>query len=362
MLNLRQPFSNVNINGLFDYALTQGSDAALRLLAEQQHAGESGRRRLRPAGTRVHVRQQPLHVPRARGRADRPADLHQHAHDDDVDGLRDHISATEAPTIIVQDAFTSGGAQQAGPRARPESDARVGRGLRPRHPFLARRRPDVCATGIAPISTTTILGPTYSAAWRRTRRARLCSTRAASAIPTLDFFHARIGTYFQDDIRVKKGLTLSPGVRYSYQTRVADRGGLRAARGHHVGADQERQHDAARERRDFPWMARSRHLVADRPLRRRASARRHHHQSVISGPGIRRRRAAGEHLPVGDYKLNKNVRYSAGVDQRFSPRASVNVLFNYYHQDQLPRGMNLNPLDQWRAARSGVCQHHLDGH
>ena len=47
---------------------------------------------------------------------------------------------------------------------------------------------------------------------------------------------------------------------------------------------------------------------------------------------------------LGDYKLNKNVRYSAGIDQRFSPRASVNVLYNYYHQDQLPRGMNLNPL------------------
>ena len=38
------------------------------------------------------------------------------------------------------------------------------------------------------------------------------------------------------------------------------------------------------------------------------------------------------------------MRYSAGIDQKFSPRASVNVLFNYYHQDQLPRGLNLNPL------------------
>ena len=40
--------------------------------------------------------------------------------------------------------------------------------------------------------------------------------------PTLSFFHARIGAYFQDDYRPKKGLTLSPGVRYSYQTRVDD--------------------------------------------------------------------------------------------------------------------------------------------
>jgi hypothetical protein len=46
---------------------------------------------------------------------------------------------------------------------------------------------------------------------------------------------------------------------------------------------------------------------------------------------------------LGDYKLNKNLRYSAGIDQRFSPRASVNALYTYYHQDQLPRGMNVNP-------------------
>ena len=47
---------------------------------------------------------------------------------------------------------------------------------------------------------------------------------------------------------------------------------------------------------------------------------------------------------LGDFRLNKNIRYSAGIDQKFSPRANVNVLFNYYHQDQLPRGQNANPL------------------
>jgi hypothetical protein len=47
---------------------------------------------------------------------------------------------------------------------------------------------------------------------------------------------------------------------------------------------------------------------------------------------------------LGDFRLNKNVRHSAGIDEKFSPKASVNVLFNYYHQDQLPRGMNANPL------------------
>ncbi len=30
---------------------------------------------------------------------------------------------------------------------------------------------------------------------------------------------------------------------------------------------------------------------------------------------------------MGEYRLNKNFRYSAGIDQKFSPRFGVNVLF-----------------------------------
>ena len=75
-------------------------------------------------------------------------------------------------------------------------------------------------------------------------------------------------------------------------------------------------------------------------------------QPVVSGsraPAASWRRA-NTYL-LGDYKLNKNVRYSAGIDQRFSPRASVNVLYNYYHQDQLPRGHEPQSVGERRAAR-----------
>ena len=41
--------------------------------------------------------------------------------------------------------------------------------------------------------------------------------------PNLRFFHARNGAYIQDDLRIRKGLTLSPGIRYSYQTEVPDK-------------------------------------------------------------------------------------------------------------------------------------------
>ena len=49
---------------------------------------------------------------------------------------------------------------------------------------------------------------------------------------------------------------------------------------------------------------------------------------------------------IGDFKLGRNVRYSAGVDQVISPRVRLNVLYNYIHLQQQPRGRNLNaPVD-----------------
>ena len=55
--------------------------------------------------------------------------------------------------------------------------------------------------------------------------------------PSICVLPRAAGVYFQDDIRVKKGLTLSPGVRYSYQTQV-EYPRVRAAPRHHLGAEQ----------------------------------------------------------------------------------------------------------------------------
>jgi hypothetical protein len=49
---------------------------------------------------------------------------------------------------------------------------------------------------------------------------------------------------------------------------------------------------------------------------------------------------------IGDFKLQQNVRYSAGIDQAINPRLRVNLLYNYIHQQQQARGRNLNaPVD-----------------
>jgi hypothetical protein len=47
---------------------------------------------------------------------------------------------------------------------------------------------------------------------------------------------------------------------------------------------------------------------------------------------------------MGDFALQRNVRYSAGLDQALSPLVRVNVLYNWVHFQQQPRGDNLNPL------------------
>jgi hypothetical protein len=45
---------------------------------------------------------------------------------------------------------------------------------------------------------------------------------------------------------------------------------------------------------------------------------------------------------IGDYSLQRNLRYSAGVDHTFSPRVRMNVLYSYVHQFDFWRGENLN--------------------
>jgi hypothetical protein len=162
--------------------------------------------------------------------------------------------------------------------------------------------------------------------------------------PQLNFFQARIGGYFQDDIRVHKGLTLSPGVRYSYESRVNDR----AAFEPRLGITWAPTKSGATTLRASGGIF---HGWLDPGIwwQTVRSDPQHQRDVIIVNPSYPDPGPGGTVSPLntyrlGDYKLNKNYRYSAGIDQKFSPRASVNVLYNYYNQSQLPRGTQLNPI------------------
>ena len=252
-------------------------------------------------------------------------------------------SAVEAPTIIVQDAFTSGGAQQAG-RVHGKnltfaSDVDYVRGI---HSW--RGGVQMYGDWYRANLNNNYLGTyVFSSLAAYEAGTPLLYTRSVGD-PLLNFFHARTGAYFQDDIRVKKGLTLSPGVRYSYQTRVPDRAAFEPRLGITWAPTKSGTTTLRASGGIFHgWLDPG---IWWQTVR---SDGQHQRDIIITNPSYPDPGPAASRRPrtptvLGDYKLNKNVRYSAGVDQRFSPRAGVNVLYNYYHQDQLPRGTNLNPL------------------
>ena len=112
-MTLRQPSDNLFINGLLDYALTK--DQTLRFGYSQYNSSQTN---LGVGGydypERAFSRDNNSYTFRAleAGPIGRRI-LHQYPDDGNWNDFGAH-SSVEAPTVIVQDAFTRGGAQQAG--------------------------------------------------------------------------------------------------------------------------------------------------------------------------------------------------------------------------------------------------------
>ena len=252
-------------------------------------------------------------------------------------------SAVEAPTIRVLDGFTSGGAQQRGSSQQPAfqhaSDVDYIKGI---HSWRA----GVLLQGIRPSSSleTNYLGTfTFpdTAAFDAGRPSLY--TRFVGD-PLVKYFDFEMGAYIQDDIRVSKGLTLSPGVRYTTQ-------------------------NTARWPREWePRFGLTWSPKAGGKTTLRASAGIFHrflftntYEQTIRVDGLHQREltitdpsypdpgtagfipAANKYV-LGEYRLPHDVRYSGGIDQNFSPRFRVNALYHYIDESHLPRGNNLNPL------------------
>ncbi len=342
VLKVRQPFDSVSMNGQLDYALTR--DQTLRFGYSQNNNKQKN------IGVgfydlpeRAWARDNNRYVFRAleAGPIGRRTFINSRVSMGWMNfGAR---SALEAPAIIVQDAFNSGGAQQAG-RVNGKnltfaSDVDHVRGI---HSW--RGGIQLYADWYRANLNNNYLGTyTFSSLEAYQAGEPLLYTRSTGD-PSLHFFHARLGAYFQDDIRVKKGLTLSPGVRYSYQTRVDDRVAMEPRFGMTWAVTKSGNTTLRASGGIFHgwldpgiwWMT-----VRYDPA--------HQRDVVIRNPSYPDPGTGGIVPPantyrLGEYKLNKNYRYSVGIDQRFSPRASVNVLYTYYNQGQLPRGMNLNPI------------------
>jgi hypothetical protein len=134
----------------------------------------------------------------------------------------DSRSAVELPTVVVLQTGTTGGAQQAGgSRTRNLLLASDLDYIRGRH--SVRMGVQVDGQGYRTdqrsnyLGTYTFVSPEAFAAGTP----RSFTQRVGD--PTIKYWNFQAGAYVQDDIKVRKNLTLTPGVRYELQTHVGDR-------------------------------------------------------------------------------------------------------------------------------------------
>ncbi len=137
----------------------------------------------------------------------------------------DAHSTLEAPAIVVQDAFTSGGAQRrGGQRTRAyylASDLDYVRGVN-----SWRMGVQIDASSYRSDSESNYLGTftfasldTYAAGQPRSYTRRIGN-------PLISYWNVQAGVYVQDDVKIGKSLTLSPGVRFEAQSHVPDKNNI----------------------------------------------------------------------------------------------------------------------------------------
>jgi len=250
-------------------------------------------------------------------------------------------SASEAQTIIVQDEFTSGGAQQRGKTKQLgytlASDVDYVRGIN-----SWRWGAQVDGSRYHSDQQTNYLGTyTFASLDAFNASTPLFYTRETGD-PVIKYDLVQLAAYFQDDVRVSKALTLSPGIRYSIQEHVNDDLGFEPRIGVTWAPFKSGKTTLRASTGIFHGFLGS-YIYGQTVLYDGT----HYHQLTINNPafpdpGDSGTIPAGSRYLLGDYKLNKNLRHSAGIDQAITPRLRVSFIYAYMHQEAMPRGNNLN--------------------
>jgi len=137
---------------------------------------------------------------------------------------------------------------------------------------------------------------------------------------------------------------LSPGVRYSMQTHVDDKSGVDPR----FGLTWAPRPNGATTIRGsvgvfhgfMPPQLYEQTLRVDGERQRELIIR----NPAYPDPGDIGTLSTTNKYVLGDFNLQRSVRYSVGIDQVLSPKMRINVLYNWIDQQQQPRGENLNPL------------------
>ena len=342
LLPLRRPSSDWSVYGLVDYALTR--DQTLRVSYdqgrdEQKNLGVGGSDLIERAySNQSKDRELRLQVVGPLGRRTF-ANTRLQLESQDTNA----VSVTAARTVFVNGAFTSGGAQIAGGRHprlfEVASDVDHVRGLHTwRAGFLAtggRYRSDNSTNALGTYTFSSL--DAFAAGTPATYTQRIGD-------PLVKYFNAQTGIYVQDDIRVRKNLTLSPGLRYEIQTHLTDRGNIMPRMG-------------------VTWAP----FKSGRTTLRGSYGLFHNwlnagtYENTLRVDGLRQRdlfivnpaypdpgttgtiTAANKYLLGRDVQMGRVLRFSAGIDQTINPKVRLNASFQRARSADQLRGTNLNP-------------------
>ena len=345
LLNLRRPADDWSVYGLVDYALTK--DQTLRVSfdhgqASQENLGVGGFDLSERAYSNAnHDNELRVQVVGPLGRRTFANTRLQLQESDSV-----NVSATNARTVIVNGAFTSGGAQVSGGR-RPRtyeaaSDVDYVRGIHTvRFGFLAAGgwyKSDNATNRLGTFTFSSL--DAFNAGTPDTYTQRIGN-------PVVSYVNAQTAFYVQDDLRVRKSLTLSPGVRYEIQTHLSDRNNL----GPRMGLTWAPFKSGRTTVRGsfglfYNWLN-----AATYEQTLRVDGLRQRDLFIVNptypdpGPGGTVS-TTNRYLLGPDVQMGRVLRMSAGVDQTLSPKVRVNASFQSVRFADQMRGRNLNiPID-----------------
>jgi Carboxypeptidase regulatory-like domain/TonB dependent receptor len=338
----RRPRDNTFIFGLFDYAVTRDQTLRMNFFREQSASKNIGigDRNLLERGYSTDDNNNTLRIQEA-GPLGRRFFINSRA---SINWSRSSAASLfEAPTIQVIDAFTSGGQQrQGGVRSTSinlQSDLDYVRGI---HSVRAGLQVD---GGSYRSNDSSNYKGTYTfesldAFQAGTPRSYTIRT----GDPNIAYKNVQAGLYLQDDIRIRKNLTVSPGVRYEAQTHLSDINNV----GPRFGVTWSPGKGGKTTLRGsagifYDWLSTGTYeqaLRVDGFRQRELNIQSPAFPTVDLSAGITN--ATNRYLLSDDLQMQRNIRFSAGVSRTVTRMVSVNANYAHTTGANLMRGNNLN--------------------